>query len=193
MKYDLILKNVSKHIQLDENEIAYFTSLLAETVVKKKQFLLRKDDICRYENFVVSGCLRVYSIDEEGNEHIVMFAIDDWWTSDMYSFLTQTPAKFYIDALEDTTVLQMSKANMELLFEKVPKFERFFRVMMQNAFIAQQQRIDHSLSLTAEERYLFFLNKYPLMVQKIPQKYLASYLGFTPEFLSMIRRKITKA
>jgi len=121
-----------------------------------------------------------------------MFAVEDWWTGDLYSFLTQTPATFNIDALEDTEVLQISKPNLEKLYESVPKFERFFRFQFQNAFVAQQQRIMQSLSFTAEERYLHFINKYPQLEQRIPQKQVAAYLGITPEFLSMLRRKLAK-
>ncbi|MDP4264902.1 MAG: Crp/Fnr family transcriptional regulator [Bacteroidota bacterium] len=190
MKLDLILQNIAKHIQLDEKEIDYFTSLLTQKTIKRKGFLLKEGEICGYESFINSGCLRTYSIDNKGVEHIVMFAVEDWWTGDLYSFLTQTPASFTIDALEDTEVLQISKANLEKLYYDVPGFERFFRIMLQNAFIAQQQRINQTLAFTAEERYLHFIHKFPQLEQRIPQKQVAAYLGITPEFLSMLRKKL---
>lgn len=118
-----------------------------------------------------------------------MFGIEDWWVGDLYSFLTQTPATYFIEALENTTVLQIAKADLEKLYERVPKFERFFRIILQNAFIAQQQRINQTLSLKAEEKYDHFLKKYPQLEQRLSQKHIASYLGITPEFLSMLRRK----
>jgi CRP-like cAMP-binding protein len=121
-----------------------------------------------------------------------MFAVEEWWTGDLYSFLTQTPGNFIIDALEDTELLQISKDDLEKLYECVPKFERFFRLILQNAFVAQQQRINQNLSFTAEECYLHFIKKYPQLEQRLPQKQVAAYLGITPEFLSMIRRKLAR-
>jgi CRP-like cAMP-binding protein len=189
MNFDLILKNISRHIQLDEQEVDYFTSLLITKKIRRKEFMLREGEVCTHETFINKGCLRNYTIDEKGTEHIIMFAVEDWWTSDLYSFLTQTPATFNIDALEDTEVLQISKDNLERLFERVPKFERLFRVMFQKAFIAQQQRISNNLSLSAEERFTRLVTQYPHFEQRIAQKQLAAYLGITPEFLSNLRKK----
>lgn len=191
MSEDAIIKSINQYIQLNDVETNYFLSLLYPKTIKRKEYLLRPNDVCKYESFITKGCLRSYTIDDTGIEHIVMFAVENWWTGDLYSFLTQTPCSFIIDALEDTEVLQISKDNLEKLYEKVPKFERFFRIILQNAFVAQQQRINQNLSFTAAERYLYFIKKYPQLEQRIPQKQVASYLGITPEFLSMIRRKLT--
>lgn len=192
MNFDLILKNVARHISLDSEEIAYFTSILEHKVIKRKEFLLQEGEICRYTNFVIKGCLRVYNIDDKGIVHIAVFAIEDYWIADLYSFLTQTPATLNLDALEDTEVLQITKSNMEKLYTEVPKFERFFRIMHQNAFIAQHQRLMKNISSTAEEQYLQFREKYPNLELRIPQKQIAAYLGITPEFLSMLKRKLAK-
>ena len=132
----------------------------------------------------------MYSVDKNGIEHVVMFAIEDWWVGDLYSFLSEAPTTFYIEALEETDVLQISKPDLEKLYERVPKFERFFRIMFQNAFIAQQQRINMNLSANAEERYITFLKKFPHLEQRLPQKQIAAYLGMTPEMVSIIRRKM---
>ncbi len=121
-----------------------------------------------------------------------MFAIEDWWTGDLYSFPTQKPSNHFIDALEDTEILQISKPNLDKLFEQVPKFERFYRILFQNALIAQHERINQNLSFTAEQRYLHFIKKYPEVEQRISQKHVATFLGITPEFLSMLRKKIAK-
>jgi len=118
--------------------------------------------------------------------------MEDWWVGDLYSFLTQTPATYFIDALEDTEILQISKANLDKLYVRVPKFERFFRLILQNAFIAQQQRINQNLSFTAEQRYLEFIKKYPQLEQRLSQKHVSAYLGITPVFLSMLRRKLSR-
>jgi CRP-like cAMP-binding protein len=190
MNPDLLLQHVSRHIQLDPDEQEYFLSLLQTKSLKRKEFLLKQGDRCRTENFVVKGCLRTYTVDQDGQEHVVLFGIEDWWVGDLYSFLTQTPATYFIDALEDTDLFQISKENLDKLYVRVPKFERFFRLMLQNAFIAQQQRINENLSYTAEQRYQAFRARYPQLEQRLPQKQVAAYLGMTPVFLSMLRRKL---
>jgi len=190
MDFELLFRNISRHITLETAEKDLFISLLQTKRVRRKEYLLKQGDICRTENFIVSGCLRAYTIDEEGQEHIVLLGVEDWWISDLYSFLTQTPAAFFIDALEESEIVQITRNNLETLYEKVPKFERFFRILFQNAFIAQQQRINQNLSLTAEQRYLEFIRKYPQLEQRLTQKQISSYLGITPVFLSMLRRKL---
>jgi CRP-like cAMP-binding protein len=190
--YDLILKNISRFIELTEEEINYFTSLLKVKRLKKKQYLLQEGEICRNEYFVIKGCLRTYTIDEKGLEHIIQFSIEDWWTGDMYSFLTQKPSRYTIDALEDSELLYLDKASHEELYSKLPKFERFFRHLLQYAFISMQERINATLSQTADERYCSFIEKYPLMEKRLPLKQIASYLGITPESLSRIRGNYIK-
>jgi CRP-like cAMP-binding protein len=189
MNTDLILQHVARYIQLSKTEVELFVSLLQQKTIYRKGFLLRQGDICKTENFITRGCLRTYSVDDNGVEHIVMFGVEDWWMGDLYSFLTQSPASYFIDALEDTEVLQISKPNLDKLYEQVPKFERFFRILFQNAFIAQQNRINQNLAFTAEQRYLEFMHRYPQLEQRIPQKQVAAYLGITPVFLSMLRKK----
>jgi len=193
MDYELILQNIARHIRLDEEESTLFLSFLQQKKIARKDFLLRQGEICKTENFITRGCLRMYSIDDNGQEHIVMFGVEGWWVSDLYSFLTGLPAGYFIDALEDTEVLQINRTNIELLYEKIPKFERFFRIILQRAFIAQQDRINQNLSFTAEQRYLNFLEKYSYLEQRIPQKQVAAYLGMTPVFLSMLRKKIASS
>lgn len=186
---DILVENVSKHISLTEDEWNFFASLPQKKLFAKKEFLLRSNEVCHYEIFVVSGCLRNFYIDDKGDEHTTLFATDGWWTGDLFSFFTQKPSRYFIEALEETTVLQFNTADINLLYTKVPKFERFFRILLQNAYIAQEQRIVQNLSNTAEERYEAFRQKYPSLEQRITQKHIASYLGITPEFLSMLRRK----
>ncbi len=191
--YDLILKNLSRFITLTPEEEQYFISLLKLKKLKKKQYLLQEGDVVRYDYFVNKGCLRTYTIDEKGQEHVVQFSIEDWWTGDMYSFLTEKPARYTIDALEDSELLCLERNALEQLYIKVPKFERFFRLLLQNAFVALQERIIANLSLTADERYCTFIEKYPLMEKRLPLKQIASYLGITPESLSRIRGSYIKA
>ena len=142
-----------------------------------------------FENFVNKGCLRAYTVDEQGQEHIAMFGIEGWWISDMYSFLTNTPATQNIDALEDSEVLSIEKSDLEKLYDHVPKFNRFFLKLLQNAFVAHQRRILAANSQTAEEQYLDFITRYPSLEQRVPQHQIASYLGMSPETISRIRRQ----
>jgi CRP-like cAMP-binding protein len=192
MDYTPVLTNISKHIQLDKSEAAFFTSLLTVCSVRRKESLLKENDRCSTINYVVEGALRAYHRDEEGNESIIMFALPDWWVTDMYAFSSENPAMLTIDALEDTIVLQLQKNDLEKIFTKIPKFERFFRIIMQNAYVREQLRIIENLSKPAEERYLTFLRKYPKVVERVPLRQIASYLGITPEFLSVVRKNVQK-
>ncbi|RYY65146.1 MAG: Crp/Fnr family transcriptional regulator [Chitinophagaceae bacterium] len=190
--YERMLDNVRRRIDLNPEEEAFFCSLLHRRTVRKRQFLLQEGDVCRYEYFVDSGCLRAYTIDAKGAEHVLQFAVEDWWIGDMNSFITQSPARLAIDALEDSEVLCMDKASWDLLFERVPKFERFFRILLQRAFITLQERVVSAMSDDAEERYRQFRERYPQLEQRVPQRQIASYLGITPESLSRIRKQRMK-
>lgn len=189
MNTDLILQNIDRIVELDSEEAAFFTSLLRAKSVKRKQFLLRKGQVATDTFFVNSGCLRVFKIDEKGKPHVAYFAIEEHWVSDLYSFLTGEPATFNIDALEDTEVLCLSKSDLERLYREVPKFERFFRIKHQRAFLSLMRRTMHSISKPAKEKYRAFRQRYPGLELRIPQKQIAAYLGITPEFLSMLRRR----
>src|SRR5215831_6008069 len=181
---DIIKKNISKYIKLSRDEFNYFASVVEQKRVRKKQFLLEEGEVCRFECFVNNGCLRQYHLDDNGNEHIMQFAIRDWWISDQYSFISGLPSPYFIDALEDSEVLLISRTSLDELYNKVPKFERFFRIAFQNSYVALQRRILANISQTAEERYLHFSKNYPEIEQKVPQHQVASYLGIKPESLS---------
>jgi CRP-like cAMP-binding protein len=187
MSYDLILGNVSKHIALNEREQAHFLGLLSSKKLKKKQFLLQEGDVSRHTAFVVQGCLRGYTVDNNGFEHILQFAPPDWWIGDMYSVLTQKPGNLYIDALEDSEVLLLSKTDQEQLYLDIPKFERFFRIITENSLVAHRQRLLDNLSLSAKERFALFCRQYPTLIERLSQKQIAAYIGVTPEFLSKLK------
>lgn len=191
--YPLILQNIGRHIALSDSEQAYFLSLLHSKKLRRRQYLLQEGDVSRYENFIAKGCLRAYEVTPNGQEHVIQFGIEDWWIGDMYSFLTETPSKLNIDALENSEILQISKASLELLYQEVPKFERFFRLIIQNAFIATQQRLLSNLTDNASARYLEFLKKYPRIEQRVSNVQIASYLGMSPETLSRIRKQLTES
>jgi CRP-like cAMP-binding protein len=190
--FDLILKNLSRHITLTPEEAERFTSYLQRRTLRKKQYLLQGGDISRYECFVNKGCLRTYLVDDKGQEHIVQFAIEEWWTGDMYSFINGRPSLYHIDALEDSEVFLIDRPSWEKMFVEIPKLERFYRLLLQNAFISMQRRIAENMSLSAEERYANFQQRYPHFEQRLPLKQIASYLGITPESLSRIRKKMVK-
>jgi CRP-like cAMP-binding protein len=189
MTHESILQNVAKHIALSHEETNRFTNLLIYNEVPKKTILLAEGQTCKQLSYVHSGVLRSYCLDKEGKESTIMFAVADWWVTDMYCYLNQKPAMMYIEAMEDSCIYNLSRENFDTLFTLIPKFERFFRILMQNAYTREQLRIIENLTLTAEERYDRLINKYPQFVQQVTQKQIASYLGITPEFLSAIRKK----
>lgn len=185
--YERIRSHIFKHISLSEEEFNTFTSLLKYRKLKRRQYLLQAADICRYEAFVIKGCLRTYITDDKGQEHVLQFAIEDWWAGDLHSFLTGSPSAYNIEALEETELLLLDNDSLEKLYQLVPRFERYYRIIIQNAYIALQKRVLNSMSSIAEDRYLDFINKYPQLEQRLPQHQVAAYLGITPEFLSRIR------
>ena len=184
METSLIFQHINRHITLTPEEEAHVISVLHYRTVKKKQFLTREGDVSRGPSFVTSGILRSYSIDNNGNEHVIQFAPPGWWVGDLGSMIFQRPSILSVDALEDSEVLFITEADAEDLYERIPKFERFFRILAQNALAAHQARLVSILSMPAKERYAEFCRLYPSLIDCLPQKQVASYIGVTPEFLS---------
>ncbi len=191
--YSLLLKNFGKHISLTKSEQTYVVSLLEPETLPTKTFFLKQGDVCKHSVFVLSGCLRGFTIDSNGFEHVLSFAPEDWWIGDLFSLLSQKPGTLNIEAMVDSEIVLLSKSNQEKLYSKVPKFERFFRIISENSLVAFQQRLNDNLSLTAQERYLKFCKTYPQLIHSIPQKQIAAYIGVTPEFLSKLRAKYVKS
>lgn len=190
--YQSILSYVSRFIQLTPEEEQHFISVLKPRKVRRREYIVQAGEPCKHEYYVVKGCLRAYFVDPEGQEHIVQFAVEDWWISDMASLISGEPATLYIDALEDTELLQIERTQWIDLTERIPKFDKMFRQMLQNAFIAQQRRIVDNLCKPARERYIEFAKRYRHIEQRVPQRLIASYLGITPEFLSRLRKEIAQ-
>lgn len=186
-----ILDYVARYIQLTAEEEKYFLSILKPRKYLKRQFVVQAGDECKYETYVVKGCLKAYFVDPDGNNHIIQFAVENWWISDMDSLMNGTPATLNIDAVEDTDVLQIDRKDFESLFEKIPKFNTMYRMMLMKAFISHQRRIVDNLCKPAKDRYVDFVKHYRDIEQRVPQHQIASYLGMTPEFLSQVRRKLT--
>ena len=191
-EFDPVVKYVQRYIELSAEEQLYLASLLRITRVKKKQYIVQPDFVCRYRSYVVSGAMRAYLIDKNGDDHTIAFAVEDWWISDYNSYIFQTPASMFVEAMEDTVLIQIDYNAEQLLMETHPRFERFFRIITQRSFAHLQKRLLANLSMTAEERYEEFSDKYPKLASRFPQYAIASYLGFSTEFLSKIRNKKVK-
>lgn len=190
--FNLLRKHFEKRVHLTDEEFNICTKFFISKKLKKHQFLLNEGDVCKCLGFVNSGCLRQYTIDNKGTEHIIQFAIEDWWISDPYSFISGLPAAYNIDALQDSEVLLLERSAREELLDSCPKMERFFRLLIEANHVATQQRIADSLSASAEERYLKFIKTYPKLLEQIPQNHIASYLGITPQSLSRIRKELSQ-
>ncbi|MEM6631444.1 MAG: Crp/Fnr family transcriptional regulator [Bacteroidota bacterium] len=178
-----------KNIDLTPSELDSITYYYQEKNVAKGEFILRRGQICNFEGYVVAGCFKVYVIDEKGDEKILYFAARDWWVMEIDSFANQTPSEIYIQAIMDSVVLVISKRDKEQLFLEMPKVERLFRIMSQKAVAAWQKRLIRNHTMNAEERYKHFVTTYPEIADLVTNKLIASYLGITQEFLSMIRKR----
>lgn len=190
--FDVLKAHVAARTDLADEEFPRCTSLMAPRRLRKGHTLSQTGEPCRYLAFVTSGCLRAYSVDEKGEEHVVQFALEQWWITDMYSFLTGKPAEYVIEALEESDVLLIDANAYEQVCATVPAFERYFRILLQNNYVATHRRLLATISLSAEERYLQLIAEYPPIVQRVAQRHIASYLGITPEALSRIRGRIAK-
>ena len=189
--FELFQKKVNDIIPITEEELNSCRTLFIPKKLRKRQFLLHEGDVCRYQAFVEKGILRSYTIDDKGAEHILQFASEGWWIADLYSFFTDEPSKFTIEAIEDAGVLLINKTSWNLLLQDIPKFERFFRIVLQNNLVATQRRLLQSMYETAEEKYIQFINDYPDCAKRLSQQMIAAYLGITRETLSRLRKQLT--
>lgn len=177
-------------LPLSIEEKSTVTEYFSERRVKRRQFILQEGNVCVHNTFVLEGCFRMYMVDNKGKEHNLQFAVENWWIGDIGSFHSEEPSQLYIEALENSIILQIKKEDQLKLFVDLPKFNRIFRVFTENALVSAQRRILQNISSTAEERYLDFMKRYPYFFNRISNVQIASYLGVTPEFLSTIRKKI---
>jgi CRP-like cAMP-binding protein len=188
--FEVLFQKLDEKIQLTEEEKQLCKSFFTPKKLRKRQYILQEGDVCKYTAFVEKGMLRMYTINDKGGEHIIQFAFEGWWMADQFSFITGEPAIYNIDALEDSELLLLSKQAEEQLLKKIPKFERYFRILLQNSLIATQRRLISSISQSAEERYNQLIETCPTIPQRVPQHMMASFLGITPETLSRIRRQV---
>ena len=190
--FDLLYTHIKKRINVSQKELKLCSQFFTQKKIKKRQFLLQEGDVCKHLSFVNAGCLREYTVDHKGEEHVIQFAIKDWWISDLNSFLSGSSSAHNIDAVEDSEVLMLERDARNNLLEAVPKMERFFRLLLEGNYLATHRRIHYTLTASAEERYLAFIKTYPALVEQVPQQYIASYLGITPQSLSRIRKELSQ-
>ena len=181
-------KYIGRYIEISEVEDELFQSYLNTVKLKKKEYLLKEGETCRSRYFITKGCLRLCYLDQKGNEQIVHFGIENWWISNYDSLINNVPSHLNIQAIENCEILELRQDSLEEVYTRVPKIERFFRVIMERTYIAAQRRIEYMFSLSGEEIYEHFIASNPQFTQRIPQYMLASYLGITPEYLSALRK-----
>jgi len=188
--YELYFKNFNKKIPLTDQEREQIKSFLGVKKIRKKQYLLQEGDVCKNIAFVEKGALRAYTVNNDGVEHIMQFALEGWYISDLYSFLTGEVATYNIDAIEDAELVLISRSAHDELLKKYPKYETFTRELITGAYVALQKRLNSIISKSLEDRYEAFISLYPDIAKRVPQHMIASYMGLTPETLSRVRRRI---
>jgi CRP-like cAMP-binding protein len=188
--FELLYKKIAEKVIITQDEFNYCKTLFLPKKIRRRHYLLQAGDVCKYQFFIEKGMVRSYTIDERGMERIWQFAPEGWWAADLYSYLTDEPSNYNIEALEDSEVLLITRPSWELLMEKIPGLEHYFRILLQNSLIATQRRLMQSLSESAEQKYIKFSETYPECLQRVPQHMIASYLGITRETLSRLRKQM---
>ena len=190
--YSSLLNYISRYIDLSNAEEELLIKKVQPRRYLKDQYIVQHGNVCTTANFIISGCTKTFYADKEGQEHIILISIEDWWTSDLGSFITQTPADFNVQCIENTLLIQFTYDALQELYDEIPKFDRLFRKISERAFVASQKRLIRNFSLSAKERYLIFKNTYPEIENRVPQYMIASYLGITKEFLSKIKSQLLR-
>lgn len=185
----LLIDHINQDVTLDETSVEKLSSILVFKELSKKEFLIEPGQTANTMNFIVQGCMRSYYLDENAQEHTLQLGIEHWWINDLYSYLSRKKSRMYVQALEKTTLVQIPRLQLETLFIEVPEISNFFRLKIQSAYVAVQERVIDSMSDDAYERYISFRKTYRDIEQRVPQYIIASYLGVTPEFLSYLRKK----
>jgi CRP-like cAMP-binding protein len=189
---ELLFENISGTIQLTDEDKSILKEYFLPKKLRKKQYFLQEGNVAFHTAWVAKGCMRTFSVNKNGIEQTMQLAIEGWWATDMYSFLTGEPAMYNIEAVEDCELLVIDKVGREKVFERVPGFERLMRILIEKNLVANQQRLNALMGQNADERYISFIKKYPQIVQRVPQHMIASYLGITPETLSRIRKQLSE-
>lgn len=189
--FEQLYKSIHKYVSLSDEEWEACKNSFRPRKMRKRQFLLQEGDICRQIAFIEEGALFSYSTDEKGNQHVMQFGFEGWWIADLHSFFTNTPSTLNIEVLEDSELLMIDHDNHEELLQDIPAYERYQRIIIQNAYVALQQRVENALGRTAEEKYSRLLERNPEFINRVPLHLVASYLGVSPETLSRVRGQMT--
>tara|TARA_B100000497_G_C7672027_1_gene405616 strand:- start:315 stop:896 length:582 start_codon:yes stop_codon:yes gene_type:complete len=192
MHYSSFLNYINNYIDLTEKEIAFLRSNTNYKKYLKGHYIVQQGAVCKHTNFIISGCTKNFYVDQQGQEHIVTFAIENWWSADLSSFITQTPSDFNVKCIEATEVIQFTYQNQDEIFQNIPKMETLFRKLLEKALVSSQKRIVNNFSLSAKDQYLYFKKQFSTIEQRVPQYMVASYLGITKEFLSKIKTELAK-
>lgn len=184
-----LIQHIRKFADVEKKDEAALLSFFTEKDFKKKENLQKEGEVCKAHFFVLKGCLRMFFINDRGVEQTTYFALENWWLTDYFAFQNQAPSNFYIQAVENTRVMSISFPSQEHMLKEFPQMERYFRQIYQKACAAAQVRLKFLYDYSREELYHQFSTAYPEFVQRVPQYLLASFLGFTPEYLSEIRKK----
>ncbi|HEX6223275.1 MAG TPA: Crp/Fnr family transcriptional regulator [Chryseolinea sp.] len=190
--FERLIEGTEQKVVLSSEDLETLKSFFIPKKVRKRQYILNAGDVCQYITFVEKGLLRSFTVDDDGREHVIQFASEGWWVSDVGSFVSGKDALYNIEALEDSELLHLTRRAMDELLIKLPVMERFFRILMQNNIIALQRRVIAYMSLSAEEKYLKLMDVAPDIMNRASQQHIASYLSITPETLSRIRKKISE-
>jgi len=187
-----LIKHLETYILFNDEEKTLLGQKFFIKQIKRKEKILSEGTICRHYTFIIDGCFRMYGIDDDGYEHNIQFAAENDWIADIGSFHTKKPAKLYIQAIEASTILQIEQQDLYSLYLSIQKLDRIFKVIIENKYVELQDRLLQTFSSTAEQRYLSFLEHYSALSNRLPNSQIASYLGITPEFLSKIRKDLSK-
>lgn len=187
-----LFKDFEEILPLSSDEATIIESKIVKSIIKRKGLILKEGQICKHYTFVIKGCFKMYGVDDKGFSHNIQFAAEGDWIADIGSFYTQTASKLNIEAIEDSEIHHITQPDLYRLFIEVNKVNRMFKVISENNFVEIQNRVLQNFSSTAEQRYLSFLEQYPNMSNRLPNTQIASYLGITPEFLSKIRRGLSR-
>lgn len=187
-----LIEHLQKFVPFSEEEWGLIAGRLKKRTIKRRQRILQEGDVCKHYSFVVEGCFRMYGIDDKGYEHNIQFASESDWIADIGSFYAKKPSKLYIEAIEASTILQIEQQDLYALYVKIPKLSIAFKVIIENKYVELQNRVLQNFSSTAQQRYLSFLEQYPHLSNRLPNTQIASYMGITPEFLSKIRKDLSK-
>ncbi|WNB18765.1 Crp/Fnr family transcriptional regulator [Marivirga arenosa] len=193
MQKEEIISHFQSKVPVTTDDINCFFDLVEFKSVKKNELIVRQGDSSLYFILIKSGCLMTYFKDKHDHKHAIQFGQDMWWTGDLDAIFNSHESSYSVKAIMPSEVYLLSKENFEQLIQKCPVFEKYFRILYQNALISHQKRIIRNISYTAEEKYLEFVKIHPRLELIVPQKYIASYMGITPEFLSKLKRKLAQS